>query len=442
MVSEDVQKFAHPDDVAAMQAELAQVCAEQEFLKAQQGSSAFLQDVQNDLMLFPTLNQFTAGLPQLPPMDPNQYYYPQPSVVPQAPLEGPAWSQPEHYGGSYFNGPDFDQNYYPPIVDLELWAAGDPRAYGPLPPFSQGYLQTEMSIPSATEYTGYTYPGAIVDTMTNVDTFLPFASGSHATMNLSDGDNLEPSSSAPDMTPCAKPLKRKASYTFIYEDGSLSSSPAPTTRKRRCLDDEEDEIREGKFGAYRLADANAVVMAVPVHDPQPVDISSRRTHDAHGNLLRTRRFGAMELDDSYSKRSVNITNELPAGMTCVQACSWTDQPCGLFVEMHKVRVANHLWHWHGVKPKTTAPCKFEGCSNTEVMCNLVRHIEVVHYTTSFECTYCGKRCSRSDSLDRHQQKCDPLLASKARAKKGGRKSGPKDQKKLVYGYIVPARDEK
>lgn len=424
MVSEDVQKFAHPDDVAAMQAEWGQVCAEQEFLKAQQGSSAFLQGVQNDLLSFPTLNQFTApvaGLPRLPPIDPNQYYHPHPSVFLQAPLESPAWSQPEHDGGLY-NRPDFYQNYYPHIVDLELLGAVDPRAYGPLPPLSQEHLQTGMSIPWATEHTGYTYPGVIVDTMTN-------------------GDNLEPSSFAPDMTPCAKPPKRKASYTFIYEDGSLSSPPAPTTRKRRCLDEDEDEIREGKFGVYRLADASAIVMAVPVHDPQPVDISSRRTHDARGNLLRTRRFRVMELDDSYSKRSVKITNELPAGVSCVQACSWTDQPCGLFVEMHKIRVANHLWHWHGVKPKTTAPCKFEGCSDTEAMFTLVRHIEVVHYTASFECTYCGQRCSRSDSLDRHQRRCDPLLASKARAK-GGRKFSPKVQKKLIYEYIAPAHDAK
>lgn len=276
--------------------------------------------------------------------------------------------------------------------------------------------------------------------MTDADTFMPDASDSDATMYLSGGTSLEPSSSAPYGMACAKPPKRKTRHTVQSEEGSSSSSLPPTTRKRRCLDDEDDEIREGKFGVYRLADASAVVMAMPVHDPKPVDISSRRTHDALGKLLRTRRFGAMELDDSYAKRSVKITNELPAGMTCVRACDWTDQPCGLFVEMNKARVAHHLLFWHGVKSNDTTSCKFENCSRSEAMLNLGRHIEGVHYTTSYECPYCGKRWSRSDSLDRHQEKCEPLLDSKARAKKGCRNFSPQDPKKLVYGYIVPARN--
>lgn len=244
------------------------------------------------------------------------------------------------------------------------------------------------------------------------------------------------SSSTPDATVCAKPPKCKTHHTVEFEDGSLSLSLAPTTRKRRCLDDDGDEIKEGKFGIYRLADASAVVMAMPIHDPQPVDISNRRTHDARGNLLRTRRFGAMELDDSHPTRSVKITNELPAGMTCVRACGWTDQPCGLFVEMNKFRVADHLLRWHDVKSKDAAPCKFDGCSKPGAIINLARHIEGVHYTTSYECPYCGRRWSRSDALSRHQKQCEPVLASKARAKKGGRKFNL-HRKKLVYGYIVP-----
>ncbi|KAG2051115.1 hypothetical protein BDR06DRAFT_600497 [Suillus hirtellus] len=401
MVSENVQEFAHPNDVAAMQAEWAQACAEHEYLQANQWSSAALQVVRDNQASFPTLNQFTApvaGLPQFPPMDQNQYHFQQPTFVPQLSLEGHAWSQP-----GYNN---------------ERWVAEDPRTYG------------------------NAHAGAIMDTMSDTETFLPSASASDsdATMYLTDDSILEPSSSAPIGQTCARRPKRKTRHTVTYEEDGSSSSPAPTTRKRRCLDDDEDEVREGKFGFYRLADATAVVMAMPVHDPKPVDISTRRTHDAQGNLLRTRRFGAMELDDSYSKRSVKITNELPTGMTCVRACEWTDQPCGLFVEMNKVLVADHLLHWHGVESKGTTLCKFEGCSKPKAMLNLGRHIEGIHYTTSYECPYCGKRWSRSDSLDRHQVTCRPLLDSRARAKKGRREFSLQDRKKLVYGYIVPARN--
>ncbi|KAG2128191.1 hypothetical protein BD769DRAFT_1458671 [Suillus cothurnatus] len=351
--------------------------------------------------------------------------------------------QPEQDGGSNANGPNFSQNHSRTVVDLELWAAGDPRAYDPKPTFSEGqnaHLQTGIFIPSAMEHAGYAYPDALTNTMAATDTLLPAASGSDATMYLSDDNSLESSSYAPDETACSKPRKRKTRHTVKSEDDSSGSSLAPTNRKRRCLDDDEDEVREDKFGAYRLADASAVVMAVPIHDPKPVDISRRRTHDSDGNLLRTRRFGAMELDDSYPNRSVKITNELPATMTCVRACNWTDQPCGLFVEMNKTRVAHHLLHWHGVKSEDTVSCKFEDCSRSEAMLNLGRHIEGVHYTTSYECPYCNKRWSRIDSFKRHQGKCKPFLASKDRAMKGRRKFNLQDPKKLVYGYIVPARN--
>ncbi|KAG2074151.1 hypothetical protein BDR04DRAFT_1176292 [Suillus decipiens] len=439
---EDPQKYLHPEDVAYMRAQWAQLCEEDGYLKSLTLES--FKDVPDDPTFFPMLNQITtpvAGLPQFPPLDPSQYDYPHPPAVPQAAPENPAWSQREHDDGLHAHGPNFAQNYYPLIVDPELWAAGDPCAYGPRLPSPQEqntHLWTGVSIPLAEEHPDYIYPGATVDTMTDAETFLPAASGSHATMNPSDGDNLEPSSSAPEGTACAKSLKRKTRHFKSEDDNSNSStSLAPTTRKRRRLDDDEDEIREGKFGAYRLADTSAVVMSMPIHDPKPVDISRRRTHDAYGDLLRTRRFGAMELDDSYSKRSVKIMNELPEGMTCVRACDWTDQPCGLFVEMTKARVAHHLLHWHGVKTTDTTPCKFEGCSKAKAMLNLGRHIEGVHYTTSYECPYCGKHWSRSDSLSRHQLTCKPLLASKARAQKGRRNFNRQAPKKLVYGYIVP-----
>ncbi|KAG1762511.1 hypothetical protein EDD22DRAFT_891249 [Suillus occidentalis] len=125
-------------------------------------------------------------------------------------------------------------------------------------------------------------------------------------------------------------------------------------------------------------------------------------------------------------------------MTCVQECSWGDQPCGLFVETNKERITHHLFHWHGVKGKT--PCKFEDCPKPAKMKNLGRHVETVHYTTALECAHCGKHRSRIDSLRRHLLSCKPYIASKASAKKGGRKFSPKEPKKVVYGYIVPARD--
>ncbi|KAG1889085.1 uncharacterized protein F5891DRAFT_934057, partial [Suillus fuscotomentosus] len=89
----------------------------------------------------------------------------------------------------------------------------------------------------------------------------------------------------------------------------------------------------------------------------------------------------------------------------VRACGWTNQPCGLFVEMDQARIAYHLLHWHGVQPTDTAVCKFEDCSRSEAMLSLGRHIESVHYTTSYECPYCGGRHSRSDSSYRHQATC-------------------------------------
>lgn len=444
IVSEDVQEVAHPDDVVTIKAKWVPACEKDEHLKAQVESPTSLQDVQPS---FPMSNESTtpvAGLPKSPTMDPGQCHSLQPSAVPQAPLEGTAGFQPEHDGGLNANGPNFAQNHFRTVVDLELLAVEDPLAHDPRPPFSQGqnaHLQREVSILSVTEHAGSACPGALKNTMTDASTFMPSASDSDATTYLNDGSSLEPFSFAPVETACPK---CKTRLTVIFEDvsssSSSSSSLAPTMRKRRCLDDDKDEIREGKFGVYRLADASAVVMAEPAHDPKPVDVSRRRTHDAHSNLLRTRRFGAMELDDSYSKRSVKVTNELPAEMTCVRACDWTDQPCGLFVEMNPSRIRHHLLHWHGIKFTGTALCKFEDCSKSEAMINLGRHIESVHYATSYECPYCGKRWSRADSLDRHQGQCKPLLASKDRATKGSRKFNLRGPKKLVYGYIIPARN--
>ncbi|KAG2753529.1 hypothetical protein P692DRAFT_20709824, partial [Suillus brevipes Sb2] len=101
-VPESSQEFAHPDDVAAMLSEWAQAREEEEFLKKHQWSSAALEHVQNVRPLFPTLNQFTApvaNLPQWSQTVPTQYYSSQPGAIFQT-LAGSAWSQPAHVGGA------------------------------------------------------------------------------------------------------------------------------------------------------------------------------------------------------------------------------------------------------------------------------------------------------------------------------------------------------
>lgn len=461
-VPEPSQEFAHPDDVAAMLSEWSQAREEEEFLRKHQWSSAALEHVQNVRPLFPTLNQFTApvvNLPQWPQTVPAQYYSSQPGAIFQT-LAGSAWSQPAHVGGASVNEPGFSQNYY---------------------------AHSEMGM----DHTGYAHA-------TFANTFLPPTPDS-ASMDLTEDSNMDSSSPDSDETACAsgsshvrrklrprptverssrmlrkrdpRPIeseddssvsarvlgKRKACYADESDDdssgsatvlgdrqtgeSSSSSLSLPLYKRRKMLqtddeDDDENKIQPGKFGPYGLANARAVIMPMPIHDPQPVDIRNRRTRDANGNLLKTRRFGAMELDDSFTKRSVTIGNGLPAGMTCVRACGWGDQPCGLFVETNKARITHHLFLWHGVKPDKETLCKFENCPKTEKMINLGRHIEGVHYTTALECAYCGKPNSRSDSLDRHLETCKPYRS----AMKAGRKFIPTKPKKLVYGYIVPARD--
>ncbi|KAG1854086.1 hypothetical protein C8R48DRAFT_763769 [Suillus tomentosus] len=154
-VSEDAQELSYPKDVSAIRAEWARACEEDEYLKAYHWSSASLPDVPNTQMSFPTLNQFTAP-----------YGYD---------------------GGSYANGPNLAQNYFPTVVDLELWAAGDPRAYAPRPPFSQEqnvHLQAEVSIPSTTDYTGNAYASAIMDTTSDTETFAPSSSAPNGQYTL------------------------------------------------------------------------------------------------------------------------------------------------------------------------------------------------------------------------------------------------------------------
>ncbi|KAG1886969.1 hypothetical protein F4604DRAFT_1490995, partial [Suillus subluteus] len=92
-------------------------------------------------------------------------------------------------------------------------------------------------------------------------------------------------------------------------------------------------------------------------------------------------------------------------------CDWTDQPCGLFVEVDKIRIEDHLWCWHGVKKRTL--CQFKDCSDVEVMIYLSRHIKSIHFEVDYQCPYCKRMLSRADSMGRHQKVCKPLLASRA-----------------------------
>ncbi|KAG1860166.1 hypothetical protein DFJ58DRAFT_630627, partial [Suillus subalutaceus] len=89
----------------------------------------------------------------------------------------------------------------------------------------------------------------------------------------------------------------------------------------------------------------------------------------------------------------------------VRACEWTDEPCGLYMEMSKERVKEHLLHWHGVRADEKTPCKFEGCLDELPMLSLGRHVATVHYATSSKCDYCGYELSRSDSARRHHGVC-------------------------------------
>jgi hypothetical protein len=222
--------------------------------------------------------------------------------------------------------------------------------------------------------------------------------------------------------------------TFTKRKSCDTSSVAGKPLKRRFLD--------GKFGPYAVADARATVMVMPVHDPNPVDISSRKTLDPSGKPLRTRRFGVMELDDCYVTANGNAAKNLPAGLTCVRLCEWDDHPCGLFIDMDESHIKQHMWFWHGHgvdKKKKKNFCRFDHCSVTEPMEYLVRHIETIHFDSSFKCPYCPDVLSRADALKRHlEKKCKGLIAWKNHAQNGGYEFRPREIIPLFKGYIVPA----
>ncbi|KAG2337409.1 hypothetical protein BDR05DRAFT_774507 [Suillus weaverae] len=213
------------------------------------------------------------------------------------------------------------------------------------------------------------------------------------------------------------------------EIADASSSGARKRRHRRV------RSTEGMFGEYALADASATIMVKPLVDHHPVDISSRRTYDAAGEALQTRKYGVMEIDGSNCGRSATVAKDLPAGLTCVRACEWTDQPCGLYVEINKKCVTDHLFYRHGVHPHTKARCKFKGCP--ESVESLGRHVTTVHYTASSKCDYCGEEFSRSDAVTRHQRRCKSVQSARESAGDTFKLQPPKT---IIHGYIVPARD--
>jgi len=152
-----------------------------------------------------------------------------------------------------------------------------------------------------------------------------------------------------------------------------------------------------------------------------------------GDFLRTRNFGVMEMDDSYGSRAATVSKELPKGLTCIRLCDWTDKPCGLYVEMCKDRISNHILNWHGVSAHAKVPCKFQGCADTSAMNNLGRHIETVHYSTTWQCCYCHQLLSRSDAVARHQKGCQLLGRAKRLAAQEGRKFNLQSAKKVLTG---------
>ncbi|KIK31925.1 hypothetical protein CY34DRAFT_19442 [Suillus luteus UH-Slu-Lm8-n1] len=100
---------------------------------------------------------------------------------------------------------------------------------------------------------------------------------------------------------CTTSAKRKFCHTIQFDN---TSSIPQKQHKRRHLKAEnntqgrDEDNTQGKFGPYTRADADATVMVMPIHDPNPVDISSRKILDPSGELLWTRRYGVMELDES------------------------------------------------------------------------------------------------------------------------------------------------
>ncbi|KAG1842025.1 hypothetical protein DFJ58DRAFT_844817 [Suillus subalutaceus] len=296
-----------------------------------EGTSSDLQYVQDPQASFPTLENFTAPVTDLP----------HPMLSRKRPPQGDAWPQHEYGHGYFMNGPPGayhtqpsaapqgpalpqyeyhpgDVYYSQPSAEVQAPLQGHAwpqHGYHPAPSYPYQQPQTV-----AGPYYPYQQPQTIAGPSNTYYPTATFPQGQVEDAPLqtvsSAGSSVKPSSSALDETASAKPRKRKSRETFIFVDCSSSSYVPPTTHKRRRQNGKDHGISQGKFGPYTLADASATIMVMPVHDPKPVDISSRRTHDPHGNPLRTRRFGVMELDDSYPSMSDNVTTEPSSELIC------------------------------------------------------------------------------------------------------------------------------
>ncbi|KIK33747.1 hypothetical protein CY34DRAFT_18176 [Suillus luteus UH-Slu-Lm8-n1] len=237
---------------------------------------------------------------------------------------------------------------------------------------------------------------------------------------------------------CTTSTKRKSCHTTKF--GNTSSIPK---KKPKCRSLKGNDNTQGKFGPYTLADVQATVMVMPVDDPNPVDISSRKILDPSGESLRTRRYGVMELDDcSYVAGNGYVAKNLPPGLTRVRLCEWDDNPCGLFIEMDQYHIDQHMLYWHGVDARTNLkaiPCQYADCSAAaQKIQYLGRHIETVHFDTCWQCPYCMIVRSRIDVVRQHMKdKCKTLIALRNQAQNGGNDVHSRELIPLFKGYIVP-----
>ena len=350
-------------------------------------------------MSFPTLSTFTPpvyGLLQWPLIQPNQYY----SIQPLA--SGP-WP--------------LSNDIYDPLAATNplVWGIGQPNEVYPTHPIYPGQsAHSQTAVP----YTMDVYP----DTTDS--------QSSCATQSLS-GNVVLPLLDYPpyDVTVdnWHTPSKRKADEGI----GAADAGPSPphvgtSVSKRRRVESTSISSEGNEFGAYAQVDANATVMPKPLSDHHPVDICD--VDGAGAGRLRTRKYGAMEIDDSYGNRSARISKELPNHLTCVRACQWTDNPCGLYIEVCKDRISDHLLKWHGVPQDVQTPCEFQGCDGKSLK-TMGRHIETVHFGTSWQCSSCHKALSRSDAVTRHRKTCEGARAGHSTV----------TARKVVSGYIIPAR---
>lgn len=468
-----------------------------------QGPSTDVEHVENAQASFQTLENFTApvaDLPRWPQFDGNLYHLPQHSANAQLPTQDDALPQHEHEAGNAMDGPPggyraqpstalqgaarsqhgYNPGYHvngpPGAYYLQPSTAAAPQGYawpqlgyhpapfypdqppqtvaGPSYPNQPPQAIAGPSYPNQPpqavagpsyphrhpQVTGpfypYQHPHTVMGPpiMNNPTGAFPQNQDAPLQMGAGGGSTVQPASSA-----STSRRKRKAHQMVASSDGNSTSSIPLKPKKKKPR--RHDDIGSGKFGPYALLDASATVMPMPVHDPQPFDVSFRRTLDPDGKPLQTRRYGVIELDNSLPRGSDNVTEHHSSGPICVRMCDWDDdQPCGLFIETERTRIEDHLWYWHGVKLKDKTACRIKDCTEVKPMQYLGRHIETVHFKTGSRCFYCNKLCARGDSLKRHLNGCQVLSDSRERAMQAGHDFYCKEGIKSVYGYIVPAKN--